>query len=80
MKLLKFGEMFFLALVLSSCVSFSKPPPMAIYLGNGIGGAEGVNTDGEESYKSPSEIKNWIILEPIEFGRFSSWCYGEKPK
>jgi len=54
----------------------SKPPKIPVYIGDGLGGADGVDSAGNPSYKSPSQLKNYWMTDPVSQKAFADWCYG----
>ena len=59
---------------LSGCRD-SVPPKIEICIGDGFGGADCIEADGSQLYKSPSALKNyWMTNEPDE-ANYTSWCY-----
>lgn len=68
-----------LSLVLSSCRT-TRPPAIENYIGDGFGGADGVEADGTAGYKSPSQLEGWWMTSQPSMARFSAWCYGISEK
>lgn len=73
---LKTGGPFFLllALPLLSCRT-SVPPQIEICLGDGFGGADCVERDGTQMYRSPSSLQNYWMTNQVDESSFSQWCY-----
>lgn len=65
-----------LGFLLSSCRT-SKPPALSIIcLGDGVGGADCVDSVGNKIYKKPSELLNYWMTTEVDEQNFASWCYG----
>ena len=61
-------------LLLSSCRS-SQPPKIEICIGDGVGGAECVEADGTQLYRTPSMLNNYWMTGQSDEANFASWCY-----
>lgn len=67
-----------LGLVLPSCRN-DAPPRVEVCIGDGFGGADCVETNATQLYRSPSMLKNyWMTGQPDE-ANFAAWCYGATP-
>jgi hypothetical protein len=65
---------------LSGCRSDAPPKFDFLCLGDGVGGADCVRSDGSHAYLLPSQIENFIIIDPTSFKNYSAWCYNVKPE
>lgn len=61
-------------LLLSGCRS-SVPPKIEICIGDGFGGADCVETDGSQLYRSPSSLKNYWMTSQGDEQNLAEWCY-----
>lgn len=68
-----------LALALSGCRS-SQPPKIEICIGDGVGGANCVESDGSNKYRLPSELQNYWMTNENDETNFASWCYDTTPQ
>lgn len=77
MPLHKLGKLLLVGLgllALESCRD-SVPPAIEICIGNGVGGADCVESSGKKKYRLPSELTNYWMTSQPDMKNFSSWCY-----
>jgi hypothetical protein len=60
--------------LLHSCRE-SKPPSIEICILSPQGGADCVERDGSQTFKTPSQIENYWATNQEDMKAFSSWCY-----
>lgn len=61
-------------LAISACRS-STPPPRDICIHDGLGGGDCVLKAGDQAYRKPSEMKNYVCLPPDDMRAFVAWAY-----
>lgn len=70
-----------LATITSGCPRKDPPPKISVIcIGDGFGGADCVTSDGQNVYKSPSELKDFWMTTENDQANYSAWCYGTTPK
>lgn len=81
MKQQAVGKLLSVALLLGSACATTEttPPPIPVFFHDGLGGADGRESNGDKAYKKPSQLKNWWMTDPLSMARFSAWCYRLPP-
>lgn len=52
------------------------PPPMPVCIGDGLGGADCVASDGKSFYCDSKCLKSWWMTDSDSMAAFTAWCYG----
>lgn len=73
-KLCKCGVLLCLVLAISNCRR-DFPPSIELCQLDGLGGADCIEKDGTQIYRSPSELENYIATNPDDEAAFAAWCY-----
>lgn len=55
------------------------PPRVEVCILDGYGGADCVETNATQLYRSPSMLKNYWSTSQPDMANWSSWCYGATP-
>jgi hypothetical protein len=66
-----------LFLLLSSCRDSTPPVLSIICIGDGVGGADCVDSTGAQVHKDPSDLLNFWMTTEADEQNFTSWCYDE---